>query len=181
MFSSMLIFLNHAGVGIPRRFTRTLGLSRKAIPPLTLEWLEVLLGQCLYADVANYAGRDAEHEELMDDLRRLDISVGVDYGTEPQKVIDLLVEVAEQQPSVSSVPKPTALFSEFADSSLEFKLRAWTLSDQYLLVSSDLRVGISRALKKAGIGIPFPQRDLHLRSIDKNVSLPIAQNKGKDP
>ena len=63
-------------------------------------------------------------------------------------------------------PKPEALFLDFGESSLDFQLRAWTAAGRHLRVSSDLRVAMAQALKEAGIEIPFPQRDLHLRSVD---------------
>jgi small-conductance mechanosensitive channel len=103
--------------------------------------------------------------------------VGVAYGTDPQEVIDLLLEVANGHPEVFDNPKPSALFSQFGESSLDFQLRAWTESDRFLLVSSELRVAVNQALEQAAIEIPFPQRDLHLRSIDESVGLPTARNR----
>jgi len=74
-------------------------------------------------------------------------------------------------------PAPVALFLGFGASSLDFQLRAWTRTD-YVRVSSDLLVGVNAALAEAGIEIPFPQRDLHLRSVDadaaKTLSGPVA-------
>jgi small-conductance mechanosensitive channel len=115
-----------------------------------------------------------------DDQRRVDIPVGVAYGTNPQDVIDLLVEVAQGHPDVFREPEPTALFSQFGESSLEFQLRAWTGQDRFLSVASELRIAVNRALKEAGIEIPFPQRDLHLRSVDGGVSFPSAKKPEKD-
>ena len=57
----------------------------------------------------------------------------------------------------------------FGDSSLDFQLRAWTRGD-YVTVSSDLLVAVNNALTDAGIEIPFPQRDLHLRSVDADAA-----------
>jgi small-conductance mechanosensitive channel len=67
-------------------------------------------------------------------------------------------------------PVPEALFRGFGESSLDFQLRAWTDSDRgWPAIMSDLAVAIYDALAEAGIEIPFPQRDLHLRSVDKKV------------
>jgi small-conductance mechanosensitive channel len=69
-----------------------------------------------------------------------------------------------------SSPEPSALFLRFGESSLDFQLRAWTgRSETWREVSSQLAIAINRALAEAGIVIPFPQRDLHLRSVDPRL------------
>jgi small-conductance mechanosensitive channel len=103
--------------------------------------------------------------------------VGVAYGSDPQEVIDLLVEVAREHPEISQEPEPIAFFISFGESSLDFKLLTWTTADKWFRVSSDLRVATNHALKEAGIRIPFPQRDFHLRSIDEGISLSAAGRK----
>ena len=84
-------------------------------------------------------------------------------------VIDILVGVANNHPEVLSDPNPAAIFLGFGDSSLDFQLRAWTRTD-YVRVSSDLLVAMNAALAEAGIEIPFPQRDFHLRSVDGDAA-----------
>jgi small-conductance mechanosensitive channel len=98
--------------------------------------------------------------------RRIEIPVGAAYGTDPERVIKLLLEVAEQHPDVRANPAPVALFTGFGDSALTFVLRAWTDSLDWPKVRSDLTVGTNTALRDACIEVPFPQRDLHLRSVD---------------
>ena len=67
-------------------------------------------------------------------------------------------------------PEPAALFKGFGDSSLDFELRVWIADfNQGMRVSSELRLAINKALAEAGIEIPFPQRDLHVRSLDPTV------------
>jgi small-conductance mechanosensitive channel len=100
---------------------------------------------------------------LQDEVRRIDIQVGAAYGTDPERVLTLLLEVARQHPDVLADPKPFAMFVRFGANSLDFELRAWAGVD-FLRVGSELRVAVSRALREAGIEIPFPQVDLHLRS-----------------
>ena len=103
---------------------------------------------------------------LSDRLRRIDVPVGVAYGTDPQRVLALLVEVARAHPRVLESPEPRPLFKGFGDSSLDFELRAWTGHFQEFVVThSDLVTGIHDALVDAGISIPFPQRDLHLKTV----------------
>ena len=78
-------------------------------------------------------------------------------------------------------PEPIFLFREFGDSSLNFDVRFWTDSaDAWLQLQSNVTVAINDAFKKAGIEIPFPQRDLHLRSVDGAVIGEVAGKvKGK--
>lgn len=109
---------------------------------------------------------------LHDDQRRAAIPVGVAYGTQPQKVTDLLLEVAAHHPEVYDEPAPIAIFHDFGVDALEFQLLVWMGHDRWFRVSSELRTAITLALTEAGIEIPFPQRDLHIRSIDDSVSLP---------
>jgi small-conductance mechanosensitive channel len=101
---------------------------------------------------------------LSDRKRRVILPVGVAYGTRPRRVIELLTEVASAHAGVVADPAPVVLFRGFGDSSLNFEIRAFTEGD-WLEVMSDLAVATSEALEAAGITIPFPQRDLHLRNI----------------
>jgi small-conductance mechanosensitive channel len=101
---------------------------------------------------------------LSDSTRRMDIRVGVAYGTDPEKVIAIMLEAAAEHMSVHKQPDPMAFFIGFGESSLDFRLLAWTDIEHRLMVESDLNVTINTKLKEAGIEIPFPQRDLHIRS-----------------
>jgi small-conductance mechanosensitive channel len=102
--------------------------------------------------------------------RRLEIPVGVAYGSDPKRVMAVLLEVMEANPGILPDPEPYVLFTGFGDSSLNFEGRAWTDEfDLFQRVRSELCVGFEEALRQAGIQIPFPQRDLHIRS------LPAAQ------
>jgi small-conductance mechanosensitive channel len=81
-------------------------------------------------------------------------------------VIDLLLEVARAHPDVIEYPEPNAFFLSFGDSALEFMLRAWIADfDRGYSTRSELTIAIQRALAEAGIEVPFPQRDLHLRTV----------------
>ena len=100
---------------------------------------------------------------LRDQLRRIDLPVGVNYGAEPQKVIDLLENVAKANQRVLHDPPPKGLFMGYGDSTINFELRAWT--DQYKdwqNIRSALAVAISDAIYAAGMTFPFPQRDVHI-------------------
>ena len=106
---------------------------------------------------------------LSDKHRRLELDIGVEYGTPAQHVIDLLIKVAESNPNVISEPPPCAFFMNFGDSALEFRLRAWIDDvNNGFSIRSELSVAVQEALRQAGISVPFPQRDLHLVSVNKN-------------
>jgi potassium efflux system protein len=124
---------------------------------------------------ANLISAEVVNWTLSDERRRIEFSVGVAYGTDPQKIIDLLVEVGGGHPDVLDDPQPAALFLGFGESSLDFQFRAWTRED-FVRVSSELLVAINSALVNAGIEIPFPQRDLHLRSVDDGVAATLSGN-----
>jgi len=101
---------------------------------------------------------------LSDQRRRVDVAVGVAYGSAPEKVLELLRAVASAHPLVLAQPAPQAYFVGFGDSALNFELRAWTdRFDQWMAVKSDLNVLVYAALRESGMEIPFPQRELRLR------------------
>lgn len=93
---------------------------------------------------------------------RESVSVGVAYGSDVELVKNILEEIAAAQPAVLEFPKPKALFMDFADSSLNFKV-AFTLTNSFdvRFTQSSIRFEIDKAFKKHNISIPFPQRDVH--------------------
>ena len=100
-----------------------------------------------------------------DDTARVIVPVGVSYDSDPEEVREVLLKCAENHPQILSNPEPFVYFADFADSSLNLELRAFIRdANNSLLVRNDLRFKIFSALKKAGIEIPFPQRDIHIRS-----------------
>lgn len=115
---------------------------------------------------ANLISSEVINWTLSDDSHRIEIPVGVAYGTDPQTVMDLLASVAQGHPQVFEKPEPMTLFHGFGDSSIDFELRAWT-GTEFVQVASELRVAVYEALAEAGIEIPFPQRDVHLRTVDE--------------
>ena len=114
------------------------------------------------------------------DVRRIDVPVGVAYGTDPNSVIEVLEGAATKHPSVVQNPAPKALFLGFGDNSLDFQLNVWFAEDKWYGASSDLRIAAHDALNAAGIEIARPQRDLHLRSIDEGVSFEVNSQEGND-
>jgi len=142
---------------------RRIGIRASVIH--TWDGAEVIVpnGQLISDAVTNWT--------LSDRHRRVDVNVGVEYGTDAQRVIDLLLEVARGHPQVLDAPPPRAFFLSFGDSALTFVLRGWIadFNDGYA-VRSELGVAVQRALAEAKIGVPFPQRDLHLRTVSPTAA-----------
>ena len=100
----------------------------------------------------------------LDKSCRLDIAVGVDYGTDVELLRSTLLGVAKAHRSVLKKPPAVVHFAGFGDSSLDFELRVF-LRDmrERITCASELRFAILAALQEAGISIPFPQRDIHIK------------------
>jgi potassium efflux system protein len=111
---------------------------------------------------------------LSSEMGRAIVPVGVAYGSDTEKVRDILLAVAEENEDVmktASAPKPKVLFRAFGDSSLNFELRVFVHDvDSRISVVSDINFAIDKAFKKENIEIPFPQRDLHVKSLPGNYN-----------
>ena len=96
-------------------------------------------------------------------LTRENVEVGVAYGSDIDLVKKLLLEVANNHKSVLKMPEPLVLFTDFGDSSLNFKL-IFTLNDSFIaaIPKSDIRFEIDKVFRENNITIPFPQRDVHI-------------------
>ena len=106
-------------------------------------------------------------------LSRIHIPVGVAYNSDPNMVRQVLLEAANNCSEVLSYPQADVWFKGFGDSALEFELLVWIKNpSKQLPLTSDLYFSIFATLTKHQIEIPFPQRDLHLRS---GLSLPMEQ------
>jgi small-conductance mechanosensitive channel len=101
-----------------------------------------------------------------DRKKRMDVKVGVAYGSDPERVIELLEGVAKAHPQVLAAPPPQAVFLGFGDSALNFELYAWSGHvDTAGTTQSELAIGVIRALAEARIEIPFPQQDVRVRAL----------------
>jgi small-conductance mechanosensitive channel len=111
---------------------------------------------------------------------RLRIPVGVAYGSDVPLVMRILKEIAEGNLSVLSNPASSVLFLGFGDSSLNFELRVWIKDflDRFR-IQSELIQAIDSRFRSEGVEIPFPQRDLHLRSIDESINSGSTRPKGQ--
>ena len=97
---------------------------------------------------------------------RIRLPVSAAYGTEPTVLEQLLLKVAQAHPKVLPDPAPQVFFIGFGDSALNFELAVWTIEMtlQPRRFRSELYFAIEKTLREHRIEIPFPQRDLHLRS-----------------
>lgn len=113
-------------------------------------------------DVINYSHGDPTY--------RVDINVGVSYGSDLETVLKALQEVADECKNVLSAPKAQVHLIEFADSSWNMQLRAWIGNvKEHPHVRNELNKAVVRKFREYGVEIPFPQRDLHVKS---SISLP---------
>jgi len=112
---------------------------------------------------------------LSDMDRRIDVNVGVAYGSNPSRVLELLMEVTRGTEGIATEPAPTVLFVGFGANSLDFAIRSWTNNfGDWVAIRSNLTVRVHDALLAAGIEIPFPQQDVHVRSVTPAAAAALA-------
>lgn len=114
---------------------------------------------------------------------RISLPLGVSYESDPKAVRDVILAVARRHPDVLVEPSPEVIFVEFGESSLNFELRIWTIQQVQTptRLKSDLYFEIFAAFRKEAIEIPFPQRDLHIRSISEPLSAALIPRSGVPP
>jgi potassium efflux system protein len=108
----------------------------------------------------------------------LEIPVGIAYGSDTDRAIEVLSKVAKDSVRVLHDPPPQVFFLSFGDSSLDFELRVFTRGvNQRFLARHELHMSIDKAFREAGIEIAFPQRDLHVRSLPRDLPPTPAQSR----
>lgn len=125
----------------------------------TLDQVSIIVpnSRFLEQEVINWSHRNP--------VSRIRIPVGVSYSSNPQIVRDILIEASHQHAQILSTPSPQVFFIGFGDSSLNFELLVWIANPgQQAMIKSDLFFLVEGALREHQIEIPFPQRDLHLRT-----------------
>ena len=102
----------------------------------------------------------------------MELKIGAAYGSDPNLILELLKKVAMEHKDVLKDPEPRALFEEFGDSSLNFRLLYWVYFEHGIGSKSDIAIGIYNIFAENDIQIPFPQVDLHLKNDqDKKAEL----------
>lgn len=116
---------------------------------------------------SNFVSQNVTNWSYRDTRTRIHVRVHVALKSDPRKVEATLLEVARAHQAVLSDPEPRVQFLSFGESALQFDLLVWIDEPpQQFFVRSDLNFAISDLFKERGIEIPFPQRDLHVRSAD---------------
>ena len=128
--------------------------------------IQTFEGAVIVVPNGNLISSEVINWTLSDRNRRYEINVGVKYGSDLKQVLGILKETVEHNEAVLVNPGPMILFDGFGESSLNFRVLFWLSLDSGLRVRSEVGIAIDEALKKAGIEIPFPQRDVHVRSAD---------------
>ena len=112
-------------------------------------------------------------------LGRVEVPVGVAYGSDVDLVIETLTECLKADSRILNWPEPYVLFRNFGDSSLDFEARGYIGDVEWVItIGSDLRVAIDRAFREKGIEIPFPQRDINLKDIDRLAEAIVGRDSG---
>jgi small conductance mechanosensitive channel len=103
--------------------------------------------------IVNYSARNT---------RRIDLVVGVDYSSDVREVKRVLEGILQSHPKVLKDPEPVVALVELGDSSVNFNFRPWVATDDYWGVRAELLEQVKLTLDEKGIGIPFPQMDVHV-------------------
>jgi len=143
-----------AGEGIVKR------ISVRSTEIETFDWASVIVpnSELITSPVTNWTHKNR--------YTRLTILIGVSYDSDPEMVSDILLKAAKANRRTLSYPSPVVYFSGFGDSSLDFEVRIFINNvDDRIPVKNELRFEIFKQFKEAGVEIPYPQRDLHLRSL----------------
>ncbi|WP_448526182.1 mechanosensitive ion channel domain-containing protein [Parathermosynechococcus lividus] len=107
---------------------------------------------------------------------RIDIPIGVAYGTDPVLVTEVLLNIAYSEPEVLSQPAPKVIFREFGDSALNFELWVWTDAiERRIFIKSSLNFKIDYYFRQHNISIPFPQRDLWIHNLPPKECQPETE------
>lgn len=115
-----------------------------------------------------------------DDYTRVIIPVGVSYSDNPRQVVEILQKVMKENKRVLGLPEPVAFFAGFGDSSLDFEMRLFInkISDR-IPVQTELRIAVFEAFAEVGIEIPFPQRDLHIKTRPDELETILTQKRAE--
>lgn len=124
---------------------------------LTLDNCEIFIpnSRTVVSETINYTAKNK---------RRLDVKIGLSYETSPAEARTALMELIHNTKDVLEDPAPAVFVDEYQDSAVSYIMRVWVQPKDYWDVRFALSEGVWEAVKKAGIGIPFPQLDVHFDS-----------------
>ncbi|MCD4731263.1 MAG: mechanosensitive ion channel, partial [Bacteroidales bacterium] len=140
----------------------------------TFDGAEVIVpnGNLISNEVVNWT--------LSDQKRRIEVMAGVAYGSDPYLVQKLFLKELKDHQDILKDPEPSVLFNDLGESSLDFRLLFWTSNfGDWIRIRSDIVFKVHDILKENNIEIPFPQTDLHIRSIEQSIEIINKANKTK--
>lgn len=160
-------------VGTRNGTVKEVGLRSSSI--LTFDGSEVIVpnGDIISQHLVNWT-KDSRY-------RRIDIPVGVAYGSEIKKVKEVVMQVFNKNEMVLNFPEPFVRVLNFGDNSVNLEIYFWSEVHNWMDIKSDIMSAVYDSLNKAEIEIPFPQRDLHIRTIDKDVISGLSKSKYENP
>ncbi len=100
-------------------------------------------------------------------IRRITLNIGVAYGTDLNKALNIALETVKKHPRVLEDPAPAVVVTELADSSVNLQVRAWVKKEDFGSTKAELIKMLYEELNKANIEIPFPQLDVHIRDMPR--------------
>ena len=155
-------------VGSLRGTVSAISLRSTTVRTLSNVFVVVPNSQFVSDQVTNLSHRDTKI--------RLELPVGVHYGSDMAAVYAVLQRATESHPEVLKHPAPEVRMVEFGDNSVNFSLLAWIEHPHRMpFVSAQIMRTVWEALKENGIEIPYPQRDLHLRSVDADAARQLRE------
>ena len=143
---------------------KSIGLRSSNV--ITFQGAEVIVpnGQLISNEVINWT--------LSDQKRRIELAVGVSYDSDPKLVHRLLMDILNAHEELVKDPEPLVFFTALGESSLDFALLFWVADYNHgRRIKSEILFSIFEVFKENNIEIPFPQRDIHVRSVDKDIVL----------
>ncbi len=111
---------------------------------------------------------------FQDSIVRIHIPIGVSYSSDPEEVKEILLHAAKHHPDILTNPAPDVWISDFGDNSIKFELLVYfdCRSTNERTLKGKFNFILWKALQEGNVGIPFPQRDLHIRTVDDKVIMP---------
>jgi small-conductance mechanosensitive channel len=156
-------------IGDKKGFVRRINVRSTELETFERSTIIVPNSDLLSQAVTNWTHKDT--------IGRVDVQVGVDYGSDLDGVRKVLLACAEAHPDVTRQPAPFVLFREFGDSALVIELRAFLFDvSKQLRVASDLRFAIDRAFRDAGIAIPYPRREVWMTHVSEPAEPPAPEH-----
>ncbi len=132
--------------------------------------VKTLDGKTLIVPNSNLTKENVVNWSISDKVTRFNIDVGVAYGSDTQKVKDILYQCALKHPLVEKTRNINVTLEEFGEYSLKFKVYFWAKKTWEIInIKSDIRFAVDQSFRNNGIKIPFPQRDIHIITNDKTA------------